>query len=176
MSYESFPRWLREIPEHLKTEEMCNKAMAQFPYALYYVPDYLKTKKMCDDAIYNNPAVLFLILDRSKTKDMCIKALEVDPWSLHDIPDNLKAEEMCNKAVEGDPSSLQYVPTCFVTQQQLGIWFDDDYWYQDDDMIEWYKGYQKRKAQKAKIKEELLPIAWHPDRVMDWCMSGDVWK
>ena len=28
------------------------------------------------------------------------------------------------------------------------------------------KGYQKRKAQKAKIKEELLPIAWHPDRVI----------
>ena len=25
----------------------------------------------------------------------------------------------------------------------------------------------------AKIKEELLLIAWHPNRVMDWCMSGD---
>ena len=25
----------------------------------------------------------------------------------------------------------------------------------------------------AKIKEELLPIAWHPNRVMDWCMSED---
>ena len=29
---------------------------------------------------------------------------------------------------------------------------------------------KKGKAQKAKIKEELLPIAWHPDRVMDWCV------
>ena len=37
-------------------------------------------------------------------------------------------------------------------------------------MIKWYKGYQKRKAQKAKIKEELLSTAWHPDRVIDWCM------
>ena len=34
-------------------------------------------------------------------------------------------------------------------------------------------GKKKRRAQTAKIKEELLPIAWHPDRVMDWCMSED---
>ena len=27
--------------------------------------------------------------------------------------------------------------------------------------------------QKANIKEELLPIAWHSGRVMDWCMSED---
>ena len=40
-------------------------------------------------------------------------------------------------------------------------------------MIEWYKGYKKRMAQKANIKEELLPIAWHPDHVMDWCVSED---
>ena len=40
-------------------------------------------------------------------------------------------------------------------------------------MIKWYNGYQNRKAQKAKIKEELLPIAWHPNSVMDWCMPKD---
>ena len=37
----------------------------------------------------------------------------------------------------------------------------------------WYEGHRKRKAQKAEIIEELLPIAWHPNRVMDWCMSED---
>ena len=36
-----------------------------------------------------------------------------------------------------------------------------------------HDGYQKRKAQKAKIKEELLPIAWHPNHVMDWGMPED---
>ena len=176
MSYESVPRWIREIPEHLKTPEMCNEAVAQFSYALEYVPDYLKTQEMCDDAVSNNPAVLFLVPDRFKTEDMCIKVFEIDPWSLYDIPDNLKKQEMCNKAVEDDPSSLQYVPDWFVTQQLLSVWFDDGHWYHDDDIIEWYNGYKKRKAQKAKIKEELLPIARHPDRVMDWCMPQDVWK
>ena len=62
------------------------------------------------------------------------------------------------------------------------MWYDDyydddgDYWDNDDDEDKfsgWYNGYQKRKAQKAKIKEELLPIAWHPNYVWDWCMPRD---
>ena len=34
------------------------------------------------------------------------------------------------------------------------VWYD---WY--DKFFEWHEGYRKRKAQKAKIKEELIPIA-----------------
>ena len=34
-------------------------------------------------------------------------------------------------------------------------------------------GYQGRKAQKASIKEELLPMAWHPSRYWDWCVPQD---
>ena len=26
---------------------------------------------------------------------------------------------------------------------------------------------------RPKNKEELLPIAWHPNRVMDWCVPED---
>ena len=67
------------------------------------------------------------------------------------------------------------------------VWYDDYYNDDDDDQdnddddedefFEWYDGYKKRKTQKVKI-EELLPIAWHPDRVTDWCMPGDKrwWK
>ena len=80
---------------------------------------------------------------------------------------------MCDKAVKDDPSSLQFVPDWFVTQEQIDIWYDDDYWYHDDELMEWYEGYKKRKTQKAKIKEELIPIAWHPSRWWDWCMSED---
>ena len=56
---------------------------------------------------------------------------------------------------------------------QIDLWHENNYWHHDDKLIKWYECYQKRKAQKAKIKEELLPIAWHPDRVMDWCMSEE---
>ena len=52
------------------------------------------------------------------------------------------------------------------------MWDDNDDWY-DNKLIERYNGYKKRKAQKAKIKEELLPIAWHSSKYWDWCMSED---
>ena len=80
---------------------------------------------------------------------------------------------MCIREVEAGLGLLEHVLGWFVTQQQLKIWHDDNDYCNDDELIDWYNGFQKRKAQKAKIKEELLPIAWHPDCVMDWCMSED---
>ena len=72
---------------------------------------------------------------------------------------------MCiDAAIWEDPSSLQYVPDRFVTREGLCMWHDDHYWDVDDNLFKWYNGYRKPKAQKAKIKEELLPIAWHPSR------------
>ena len=35
------------------------------------------------------------------------------------------------------------------------------------------EAYKHRKAQKSKIKEELLLVAWHPDRFFDWCFDND---
>ena len=68
---------------------------------------------------------------------------------------------------------MQYVPDWFVTQQQLKIWYNDTYYCNEDKLIEWYEGYKKRKAQKASIKEELLPIAWDPSSWWNWCVSED---
>ena len=146
---EIIPLWIKETPDNLKTQEMCNKAMHIDPYSLAYVPDHFKTQKMCD------------------------KVIEIDPFTLWHVPDNLNMQGICIMAVEAGLGLSEYVPDWFVTQQQIKIWRDDDDHCNDDELIKWYEGYQKRKAQKAKIKEELSPIAWHPNRVMDWCMSED---
>ena len=86
---------------------------------------------------------------------------------------------MCDKAVT-DHFFLQNVTDWFVTQQQIKLWYEGSEYHDDDnEIIEWYEGHQKRKARKAKIKEELMPVAWHPDRAVDWCMSEDekrLWK
>ena len=59
------------------------------------------------------------------------------------------------------------------------MWYDDYYddddghWDNDDNkhkFFEWYDGYKKWKAQKTKIKKELMPIVWHPSRWWDWCV------
>ena len=90
-----------------------------------------------------------------------------------DVPNCLKTQDMCDNVVRDDAFSLVCVPDWFVSQRQLKLWYDNDDWYDDDEIIEWYDGYIKRKAQKAKIKEEFLPIAHYPDRVMEWCTSED---
>ena len=82
-------------------------------------------------------------------------------------------QKMCDDAVKYDLSSLQFVPDWFVTQQQIDILSDDNYVYNDNEISKLYDGCKKQKAQKVSIKEELVPIAWCPDRVKDWCLSED---
>ena len=55
-------------------------------------------------------------------------------------------------------------------------YYDDiDHWNDDyeDNFFEWYNGYKKSQSQKAQIKKVLIPIAWHPSRSWDWCISED---
>ena len=60
-----------------------------------------------------------------------------------------------------------------VTHQQIKIWHDNDDYCNDDEVIKWYEGYQKHKVQKAQIKKELMPVAWHQSRWWDWCVPQD---
>ena len=76
---------------------------------------------------------------------------------------------MCNEALQRESEVLEYVPDWFVMLQKM--WceeFDDD-----DELITWRDAYIKRKAQKAKIKEELMPVAWHPNRWWNRCLPED---
>ena len=126
-------------------------------------PDYFKMQKICERVIEDEPETLGFVLDHLKTKKICEKVVEKYPYNLKIVPDHLKTQQMCNKAVRMDPWFLQYVPNWFVTQKQIKIWYKNFKLYE----AEWYEGYQKRKALKASIKEELLPIAWHPSRWWD---------
>ena len=107
---------------------------------------------------------------------MC-KGVCPNPRLIGHVPDHFKTQEMCNKAVELDPSFLWFVTDWFVSQEQLRLWHDSDdwliRWWYNNRLIKWYKGYQRRKAQKASIKEELVRVAWHPSRWWDWYMSED---
>ena len=83
---------------------------------------------------------------------MCEKAVVKSPSLLQYMPDHLKAQEMCDDPVCRRPWLLKYVPDWFITKQQIKVCFD----HCGDDVIKWDNGYQKLKAQKAKIKEEII--------------------
>ena len=106
--------------------------------------------------------------------------MDIEPHFLPFVPDRFKTQEMCDKAVCKYPWLLEFAPDWFVPEW-VDMWFDDYYdddcghWNDDDEdkFFKWFDGYKKRKAQKASIKEGLLPITWHPSRYWDWCMSED---
>ena len=151
---------------------MCDKAVRMELYVLEFVPDWLKTREMCERNVERYPGTLKFVPDHLKTQGTCERAVEDEPYSLKHVPDHLKARGMCNKVVGACPWTLELVPDWFVAQQQIRLWRDSGHG-NDEDFIRWYNGYQKRKAQKAKIKKELMPITWHPSRWWDWCVPED---
>ena len=170
--------WIRIILSHileyiLESQGMHERVVPRESYTLYYVTDRFRMQEMYNEIMCITPNAFHHIPDRFKTQEMCNKAVEVDPWQLKDVPYRFKTHKMCNKAVRQYLFSLLFVPDWFVTQQQIDVWYDGNHVYNDNQMIKWYDGYKTRRVQKAKVKEELLPIAWHPDCVMDWCMSED---
>ena len=54
--------------------------------------------------------------------------------------------------MEGDPYFLQFVPDWFLAEQQIEIWADDDYYYDDDELIEWYNRYKNGRVKKQEKK------------------------
>ena len=161
------PRMMGHVPDHVKTQEMCNKAVEKDPLMMRHVPDHFKSQEMCDKAVEEDPCMMGHAPDRFKTQGMCIKAVEKASWVLCHVPDQYKKQEICVKAVGKGPFTLQYVPDWFVTQGQVKSWHDDD------ELVMQHDSYQKCKAQKAQIKKELMPIAWHPSRWWDWCVPED---
>ena len=60
------------------------------------------------------------------------------------------------------------------------MWNDDyyddnsEYWDDDEDkFFEWYDRFEKRKAQKDSIKEELLPVPWQSIKVVELAYIKD---
>ena len=113
-------------------------------------------KMVFEDILFG---LMKFVPDHYKRKKIYNKAVCNDPYTLRHVPEHYKTQKMCDDVVWGNAFSLQYVPDYFVTQQQIKLWHDDPYYCNDDGRIKWYDGYKKRKAQKASIKEEFMPIA-----------------
>ena len=45
------PEMWQFIPDHLKTETLCNHVIKKLPYLLRYVPDQYEPQQMYDEAI-----------------------------------------------------------------------------------------------------------------------------
>ena len=135
---------------------------------------------MYQKVVEETPCLLRCIPDRFKTEMMCNEVVRRVPRSLVYVPDCFKTLEMCKKVV-GAGGLLKDVPDWLVKREWIDMqrneYYDDDNdkhsWHDKYNFFEWCDDYKKQKVQKASIKEELMPIAWHPSRWWDWCIPED---
>ena len=67
---------------------MCNQAVGNNPNMLRHVPDHRKTQKMCDKSIEIEQFLLGCVLDCYKTQKMLKKATEKDSSKLRYVPND----------------------------------------------------------------------------------------
>ena len=113
---------------------MYNEAMHIDSYLLLYVLDQYKTQQMCNELMCTRPAFLDLVSDCVETEKMRIKGV--------DVPDHFKSQKKCNPEVSKDPYSLQYVSDWLVMQEQVKIWHDNNNYWNDAEIVEWYIEYK----------------------------------
>ena len=65
------------VPDHSRTQEMCNEAVGSDPYSLDLVPGHFKMEEMCNKAVLREPYTLRYVPDHLKTQEMYDEALRI---------------------------------------------------------------------------------------------------
>lgn len=73
-----------------------------------------------------------------KIQEMRIRVGKADPWQLGDVPDPFQTQKIRDDTVSEDLYSLQYVLDWFVVETIVKTWYDEDAYYDDDELAKWY--------------------------------------
>ena len=105
---------LGEIPEALRTPDVCLDACRQCGMALAAVPDAVLSPEICLAAVREDPAMLSLLPERLLTPDLvaeaCAATDEEAPSPLRFVPDAVRSESVCLAAVRENGLALRFVP------------------------------------------------------------------
>ena len=106
-----FSEAFKQVPEELKTQEMCYTAVKAYGKVFEFVPEELKTSKFCEFAVSRDGRAFKFVPEEFKTAEMSNMAVRKGA-SLAYVPDKFKTLEICKIAVEetGFSNVLKYVP------------------------------------------------------------------
>ena len=177
----------KSVPNQYKTQEMCDKAVDDYSIALEFVLGRYKSKKMCDKIISENPFMLKYCPDKYITQKMCDEAADDFLPTINFVPDWFVTIKMIKKlftALHADKNILYFdqdsanvVSNC----NEMGILdidlknFNLDNDFDEDDpgtiihveLLAWHIKFEKCKALKKELNEELVPVGYHPNRWWD---------
>ena len=135
---------------------MCNSIISDDPFSITYVPDRCKTQQMCDNAVDGCLAALNLVPDwfvTSKMIKILFTAFYADENVLYFNENFIDVVCICNKMG--------------VLNMDLNNINLDDTNHDEDDPdtlilvrpLTWHIKFEKRKALKEELNEELIPVA-----------------
>lgn len=125
----SDPYNLREVPQNLKTPELCMLAVGENGATLQYVPEQLRTPEMCKTAVaheittqdqwmYSSPVLQFVPV-MLRTPEVCKLATERNPASLPYVPEKYRTYDMCLDAVSEYPFVIGSVPPELIDERMV---------------------------------------------------------
>ena len=157
------------ISNQYKTQSMCNSIMSNDHFSMRYVPDQYKIQPVCDIAVDDCLAALKFVAEwlvKSKMIKRFFTTLYADENILYFNENPSNTVFNCNGVgiLNIDLNNMNLDNTDYEEDDSDTI----NYSYQT---LAWQIKFKKRKTLKEKISEELMPIAQHPKRWWDWCMS-----
>ena len=90
---------LLDVPDELRTEEICLEAVKQNGMVLQFLHIKLKTVEVCLEAVKSSGRALEYVSESLKTAEVCLEAVKSRGLVLKDVPERLKTAEMCFHAV-----------------------------------------------------------------------------
>ena len=88
---------------------ICEEVVQKYPWLLEHVPNKLKTQKMCEKAVEEHGSWLLRYVPNDPWFCReCEKEVEEYLWSLEYVPANLKTQEMCKKAMHNSLATFFY--------------------------------------------------------------------
>ena len=170
----TYPSTIEYVPYRFKSQEICDKAVKRCFFAFDSIPDWYKTQEMFDIFI---SFLIAYYLDKNKTQKRYDEAVADCLAVLKFIPDWFVASKMLEKldnALHANDDILLH-NKILIKSYDTNNNFDED----DPDIIihvrllAWCSKFKKRKALKERISDELITIAWHPERWRNVCMPED---
>ena len=148
---------------------MCDSIVSEDHVLIVHCPDKYITQKMCNKAVDDSPVALKLIHDwfvTSKIIKNFFTALYAHENILYFNEDSGNVAFSCNEVgilnidlnnINLDNNFNEDAPDTIILIRLLAC----------------HIKFKKHKELKKKISKELMPIAWHPKRWRDWCLSED---
>jgi hypothetical protein len=100
---------LKNVPNNLRSFELCKIAVASFGPALKHVPNELKTREMCEIAVNQDGVALEFVPSEMIDALICELALSNCKMAYIFIPDVLKTKEMARQAI-GNKRAMIDIP------------------------------------------------------------------